>query len=342
MKTIPPSHMASEIAEQPRILRDVMARRPEIAERVRSVLPREITGFALVGRGSSGNAALFGRYLLEMNGPCPATIVPPSMLRLYRTGASYEGFVAIALGQSGQTPEVTTALDILRQAGAKTIAITADPTSPLGVNSDLCLDLRTGPERAVPATKTFTAELAMLLALTDGITHPSTSSGDWRAMIDAVEVVLEDWRSAVEVAARLKEPSYINVLAAGMLLPIALEVALKIEETAQIPSTGRSVAGYRHGPLATARSDRPIIALAGAATAKMEVMRSVAELRARGVPVYLMDTAPEADLNIGSPLSEWFLAIPAAVRGQQLALALALQLELDPDRPPYLEKVTAT
>ncbi|MGZ4210584.1 MAG: SIS domain-containing protein, partial [Actinomycetota bacterium] len=119
------SLMALEMAEQPAVLRRFLARRSELHAQIARVTPRDLRGIALVGRGSSANAALFGRTLLELATSEPAMLVSPSIGRLYHARTDYKDFVAIGLSQSGETPEVVETIRALRAEGAVTIALTS-------------------------------------------------------------------------------------------------------------------------------------------------------------------------------------------------------------------------
>jgi glucosamine--fructose-6-phosphate aminotransferase (isomerizing) len=98
--------MAAEMAEQPAGLRRMQARRDALRACLRDAMPRDLRGVAFVGRGSSANAALFGRTLAELATGRPAFLVSPSVERLYDAHVDYRGYLAVGLSQSGRTPEV--------------------------------------------------------------------------------------------------------------------------------------------------------------------------------------------------------------------------------------------
>lgn len=121
--------MAAEMAEQPDVLAGLIARRRELASRVRGVLPSALAGIVLIARGSSDHAAIYGRYLLELATGRPVALAAPSLL--YDAGVDYRGYLAIGVSQSGRTPEIVTVLERARAAGARTLGITNVPGSPL-------------------------------------------------------------------------------------------------------------------------------------------------------------------------------------------------------------------
>src|SRR6516162_11505776 len=146
--------MAAEMAEQPDALARLLARAPADAQRVAQVLPRPFAGTVFLARGSSDNAAVFGRYLAELCAGRPAGLAAPSLYTRYRADVDWRGYLMIALSQSGATPEIITTCRAARSAGATVIGITNEPGSPLAAAVDLVLATEAGAERAVPATKT--------------------------------------------------------------------------------------------------------------------------------------------------------------------------------------------
>ena len=338
--TLASSLMAAEMAEQPAGLRRLMARRDALRAVVTAALPRHLRGVAFVGRGSSANAALFGRTLAELATGRPALLVSPSAGRLYDVRTDYRGYVAVGLSQSGRTPEVVATLDQLHRSGALTLAVTSDADSPLARAADVLLDLGVGEERAVPTTKAFTAQLAALVVVAEALGGEVLPDRAWVAAVRATESVLAD-RSPVESAAsRLLRAPHLAVVGAGLSLGIAEEVALKLQETALVAAAAHSSASYRHGPYALTGARHPLVAVVGPGPAGAETARLVGDARAAGAPVVVIGAG--GDLSVPDGLPEALAAIPAVVRGQQLALALALAKGLDPDSPPGLSKVTRT
>jgi glucosamine--fructose-6-phosphate aminotransferase (isomerizing) len=331
--------MAADMAEQPAVLARLLSRRRTLIADIREVIPPSLRGVALVGRGSSAHAAGFGRYLLETASGLPATVVPPNLLAAHRSGSPYAGFLALGISQSGESPDVATALAALRRAGARTVALSAHPSSQLVRNADLALDLATGSEQAVPATKTFTASLFLLLLTAEALGPVSWAARELERLPGALLGILADSEPAQRAAAGLDGHDRWACVGSGLLAPIAAEAALKLEEVALVVADHHSSASFRHGPIATAGPRRPVLALA---TGPDDSTLGLADdLRRRGSPVLLAAPGPDADLVLPA-LPGPLLAVAAAVRAQQLALALAECRHLDPDHPPGLTKVTRT
>jgi glutamine---fructose-6-phosphate transaminase (isomerizing) len=339
--THPGAVMAAEMAEQPRVLERLAARADDVARLVRAVVPRPLAGVAIVARGSSDHASVAARYLLEWATGRPVSLVAPSLHTLYEARVDYHGQLALAVSQSGRTPEIVTTLRRLTDAGAAGLAITNDPDSPLAAASGAVVALDAGEERAVPATKTVTAELFAFALLARGLGDPRFADADLASLPDAVESVLSDAEPARRVAATLADAPRLVVTARGLLYGAALEAALKLQETAGIAAQGFSAADLRHGPIAIVDEGFPVLALSAAGPARGDVAELVAMLRERGAHVLTVSADADADLPL-PPVVEPLAPIVAVVAAQQLAHELALARGRDPDAPVGLQKVTAT
>lgn len=342
MRQVPEvSMMAAEMAEQPTALAALIERRTEIEAAVAAVAPRSLAGTVLVARGSSDHAAAGGRYLLEVASGRPTALGSPSIPLRYRAKIDFSGYLVIALSQSGQTPEIAAYLEHARAAGGVGIAITNDAGSPLAEVADLTVDLATGPERAVPATKTVTAEMLALVMVAGALGQDPVDPASLEELPAQVGAVLADQSPAAAVAAQLASAERILTVARGILQGAAFETALKIEEITGKMVASHSVADLLHGPIAIADPDLPVIALDTSGPTHSDVAELVEKLRARGCAVHVAGPDPSAELPLPAA-PEALASILAVVRGQQIAGSLAAILGLDPDRPAGLSKVTVT
>jgi glutamine---fructose-6-phosphate transaminase (isomerizing) len=331
--------MRADMAEQPAVLRRLAERRAEI---VASLAGEEPVGVVLVARGSSDYAAIFARYLLEAATGRPVALAAPSMLTLYGIAPRLDGWLALGISQSGRTPEITTVLERYRDAGARTIALTNDGESPLAAAGDVTIVLGAGEERAVPATKTFTAQLAAVALVAEALGQVPWSSRDWERIPELAEELLADPGPAARAAERLGEAHELVAVGRGYLMCIALEAALKLREASGVRAEGWSAADFRHGPMTVARGDIPVLAVSASGPAAADVEGLAGQLERAGTTVLRLADRPDAALPYPGDLSEPLCAVPAALRAQQLALALALVREIDPDEPPGLRKITPT
>ena len=201
-----------------------------------------------MARGSSDNAALYGRYILEMASRRPAGLSAPSIHTLYRSPVEMDGYLAVAISQSGRTSEIRTVLRRLREQGARTVAIVNSAGSPLDEEAEATVHLDAGPEVAVPATKTFTATLLALSLIAAAVGDVGWSDAEVAALPGQVARLLADPLPSDRLAAAIGESDRVLVTGRGLLLVAALETALKIRETAGILAEGISSADLRHGP----------------------------------------------------------------------------------------------
>jgi glucosamine--fructose-6-phosphate aminotransferase (isomerizing) len=334
--------MAREMSEQPARLRNLIGRYCEIAERVRAVAPARLNGITIVARGSSDNAAVYGRYLLEAATGKPISLAAPSLHTLYGVDVDYSGQLVIAVSQSGATPEIVRTLEVLQGAGGSGLAITNDPHSALAEAAGQTIALEMGLERAVPATKTVTGQLTAFAIIASALGRVPFTRDDLIAVPEWVRSVLDDPAPAALAAAELVGASQLIVVARGYLFAAALETALKIKETCSLLADGYSAADLRHGPIAAVTRGLPVIALCAPGPAESDVASLVEEMRARQASVLVVGTGERADVSLPTGVPEPLVPIVAVVRGQQLAYELARALGYDPDTPAGLTKVTAT
>jgi glutamine---fructose-6-phosphate transaminase (isomerizing) len=336
--------MTAEMGEQPDRLRNLLARFDDIAERVRSVTNARapLNGITIVARGSSDHAAVYGRYLLEAATGKPISLAAPSLHTLYGIAADYRGQLVIAVSQSGATPEIVRTLEALQDAGGSGLAITNEPDSPLAHAAAEVIELDMGEERAVPATKTVSGQFTAFAIIAAALGRPPFTKDELDAVPEAVQAVLDDRGEVNAAAGSLVTASQLIVVARGYLYAAALETALKIKETCSLLADGYSAADLRHGPIAAVTAGLPVVALCTAGPAEADVLSLVDELRAREAEVLVVGTGVLADISLPAGTPEALAPILAVVRGQQLALDLAVALGRDPDRPAGLTKVTST
>ncbi len=334
--------MASEMAAQPAALRQLIGRADAIAARVRAIAPEPLNGTTIVARGSSDHAAVYGRYLLEAATGKPVSLAAPSLHTLYEIEVDYRGQLVIAVSQSGATPEIVRTLDALQQAGGRGLAITNDSTSALAQTADEAIDLEMGEERAVPATKTVTGQLAAFAIIASALGRVPFARGELEAVPGWMQGVLDDPGPVAGAADALVGASQLIVVARGYLFAAALETALKIKETCAILADGYSAADLRHGPIAAVTRGLPVVALCTTGRAFSDVVSLVDVLRRREASVLVFGTGEGAEVSLPGEVPEALAPFVAVVRGQQLAHDLALRLGLNPDSPEGLTKVTPT
>jgi glucosamine--fructose-6-phosphate aminotransferase (isomerizing) len=336
------ARMAAEMREQPARLGELIGRFDTVTEQLQHLAPDPLAGITIVARGSSDNAAVYGRYLLEAATGKPVSLAAPSLHTLYDVEVDYSGQLAIAVSQSGATPEIVRTLQALQDAGARGLAITNDAESALALAADRSLALELGAERAVPATKTVTGQLVALALVASALGRAPFTRAELDAIPRAVQEVLDDPEPAAAAARDLADAGQLVVVARGYLYAAALETALKIKETCSLFADGYSAADLRHGPIAAVTRGLPVVAMCAPGPALADVESLVNELRGRGANVLVVGSLAGADVPLPGGVPEPLAPIVAVVRGQQLAYELALALGFDPDSPEGLTKVTQT
>lgn len=343
----PGARLRHEIGEQPRVLRALAGRRGEVADLAGRLRPDPLRGVVLLARGSSDHAAVYGRYVLELVAGVPVALAAPSLQTRYGATPALDGFLAVAVSQSGRTPEIVRAAECLRDGGATVLAITNTAGSALADAVDAALVLDTGPEEAIPATKTFTAQLAAFALLAEAL-GPAPWADGWAGALDAVDVVVADAAPAAEFALALLEADRVVSVGRGLLYAAALEAALKLAET-----TGQAVHAYSpadllHGPIAAVGAGTLVLCFGADGPVVADLREAAAAAGERGAAIAAVvdraDLVPEAARWLAVPAGapEGLAALPQVIRAQQLAERAAVAAGIDPDRPFGLSKVTDT
>jgi glucosamine--fructose-6-phosphate aminotransferase (isomerizing) len=339
--------MATEVAEQPEALaRTIEALRPLRSEIAEAAAGRRSVLF--VGRGSSHNATVYGRYLLEVHAGVRAGSAAPSVATHYGSELDLSDTVVVAVSQSGETDEIVEAEAWAIRCGARTIAVTNQPGSRLANAADVVLATRAGTERAVPATKSYTAQLAAMAVLAGALSpDPTALDADLDRVPGEVERLITE-RDGIDAAVEaLALPGEEIVTGRGLVAGTAYEIALKIEETCLRPVRGLSYADLRHGPIAVVDPDLDAVLIAPTDGPMLAGMQELAlDLRERGVRAIIGIGGDEAfaaacDVAVAGPrLPELVAPLGLVVPGQLIVESLALRLGLDPDAPRGLSKVT--
>lgn len=335
--------MDAEMRDQPRVLAALADRFTAIGNQVAALCGSDgPAGVAFLARGSSDHAALLGRYAVELQTGLPTCLVAPSLATAYgREPTGFRGWLLIALSQSGRTPEI---VDLTRRyvaAGAKVVAVTNDPDSALANTAHYTVALEAGPERAVPATKTVTAQMLAVLAVASGLGPGGITPRDAAELPTAAADLLADTEAVDHAAELLTTVDRLAVVGRSACYPAALETALKLQETTGLLAHGFSTADFRHGPIAVTGPGTPALLLAGSGPADTDTLELREPLAARYAPIILAGTATEAPITWPA-LGHLGECLLATVRGQQLALALSRALGIDADHPTGLAKVTLT
>ena len=341
------SLMFTEIEQQPAALRAtidaLLPRRDEVAR-----LAAGTRTVLFIARGTSDNAAVYGSYLIQAHAGRLTSLAAPSIATTYKARVDLSGVLAVALSQSGRTEEIVETLDWARACGAATMAITnGGADSPLAQAAELAFVTEAGTERAVPATKTFTTQLAALAVLGLGLGAP-LSAAELRAVPDAIAGLLERRQDLEPIVEALAKVPGVVVSGRGMAYAAALELAIKLKEACYLHAMGLSYADLLHGPIAVVDAETPAIVVAADSgptlPGSVDLARRVTGAGASAFGIGGgQDLAAACTAALAGPsLPEWLAPIGLIVPGQLLTEALARRLGINPDSPRGLSKVTQT
>jgi len=365
------SRMRTEIAEQPAALRrtldSLLSQVPDIAG-----LARDARQVLFIARGSSDNAAVYGHYLTEVHTGRLATLASPSIATTYKKRLDLTGVLAVAISQSGRTAEIVETLDWAGDCGARMIAITNAADSPLAAVAELALITMAGDELAVPATKTYTTQLAALAVVGLGLAAadptgptvgaavsptggrpggPGIDAAELRRAPDEVDRLITATESSDALPAmvdELAEVTGVVVSGRGLAFGTALELSLKLNEACYLRAMGLSYADLLHGPIAVVDQSTPaILAAADSGPTLPGTIALARRVTGAGARAYGVGGGPELAAACrhalpGPALAEWVAPLALVVPGQLLVEALARKLGIDPDLPRGLRKVTQT
>lgn len=337
------THMRREVNEIPEVVsRFLDQSRPvldDAAARLRDLDPSVVV---TVARGSSDHASAYLKYAIELTLGLPVASVGPSIASIYGKDLKLTRAVALAISQSGKSPDIVGMAQSARRSGAATIAITNTPGSPLAEASDFTIDLHAGVEKSVAATKTFVTSVVAGLALLARWSGDSALDGAVQALPESLaKAVACDWSDFLPA---LDGHSALYVLGRGPGFAIANEAALKFKETCGIQGESYSAAEVMHGPVSIVTPGYPVLALAARDAAEGSVAEMAHKLAGQGASAFLTSDLPGGAKRLpfaatGHPITDP-LALIVSFYG--FVEGLARHRGLNPDEPRLLRKVTET
>jgi len=342
--------MLEEIREQPAAFSRVLDLEWDTAREIaREVQRRDVRFAVIAARGSSDNAATFGKYLLEIENGLPVSLASPSVLGLYGARMRLEHGLVIGISQSGQAPDVTEVLARSKDMGALTVAITNTEGSVMAETADYVLLCRAGEERSVAATKTYTNSLGALYLLSAAL------GGRTANLLDLVRSLPDRMQRVIQmenlIRGRVERYRYMDecvVISRGLNFATAYEVALKLTETCYIVAEPYSSSDFMHGPIAMVEESFPCLLFAPDGVCLPGMVELAQQLRERRAEVIAFgesaDVLDLATTRFPMPDQVPELLSPAVyvIAGQLFACWLSLTRGLNPDAPRGLRKVTRT
>jgi len=350
------SKMLQETRQQPEALsstlEDGAIRLRELRSHLEAHRPRLVI---LVARGTSDNAAQFGRYLIEITTHIPVSLAAPSVLTLYASPLDLREVLVVGISQSGESTDTNAVLADARARGATTLGITNEPASTMAEISEYTLLARAGKEESVAATKTYTCQLLALYLLAHAL-GGEVSLDALRQLPQWTADVLEIEERVGEIAERYMYMTRAVTVGRGLNYSNALEFGLKLMETCYVVTERFSSADLMHGPIALVERAFPVFLFAPAGVTWQSiasVMDMLQEVKAETLVITDESNAdacskPARLIRLPNPLGnatakpDLYTPIPYIVPAQLFAAQLAEVKGLNPDRPRMLQKITRT
>lgn len=346
---MPTSQLLREIEEQPAALAALLAERADdvrdAAARIRAFDPEWVV---IAARGTSDNAARYAQYLLGAHNRLGVALAIPSLYTLYGSPPRHARTLTIGISQSGQSPDVIAVVEEARRQDGLTLAITSDLGSPLAAAAAITLQLSSGTERAIAATKTYTNELLLIAMLSAALDGDGRHAEELARVPEAVGAARAACAGLDELALRFTGASRFVVLGRGFNYCTAFEIALKMKETSYVLAEPYSPADLLHGPIAMIEYGFPVVLIAPSGVATTGMERLIELLRARAARTIMVSDRDDllaratAAIRLPGGVPEWLSPIVSIVPGQLWARSLAIAKGIDPDRPRGLAKVTRT
>lgn len=341
------SQMLREIAQQPAVLEKIIKGESGKLRKLGAFLrDREIDLIVLAARGSSDNAAVFGRYLLEVACGIPVSLSAPSVYTLYKAKLDLKRALVVGVSQSGEGTDVNAVLEQARKYGAFTLGITNVARSAITEVSDEVLLIHAGAEKSVAATKTYTGQLMHFYMLANSLARGK------RIELERIPAYAESALGlGPEIKAMAERYVFMEncvVVGRGFNYGNAFELALKLMETCYVVAERFSSADFQHGPLAVVEKRFPVILFGPNGVSKrtdIELLKRLRDLNADSLAI-TNDAAVAREssrsLRLPAEISEVLSPIPFMIPGQLFAAYLSAAKGLDPDAPRSLTKITRT
>ena len=337
------THMRREVAEIPDVVANFLDQSASVVSAAAAALrEKNPVMVATVARGSSDHASTYLKYAIELTLGLPVASIGPSIASIYGKDLKLDRCAAIAISQSGKSPDIVGMAQSARRSGATSIAITNTATSPLAEASDFTIDLHAGVEQSVAATKTFATSVVAGLSLIAQWSGDTDLIAAIASLPDSLaKAVACDWS---EMIGALDGHNALYVLGRGPGWAIANEAALKFKETCGIQGESYSSAEVMHGPVSIVTPGYPVLALAARDAAEPSVADMAHKLAGQGALAFLTSDRPGPAHKLpfaatGHPITD---PLSLIVSFYGFVEALARHRGLNPDEPPMLKKVTET
>ena len=314
----------------------------------KAILSRHIDHVVIAARGTSDNASIYAKCILGAINGLIVSLATPSLYTIYQRPPQFGNALLLAISQSGKSLDIVAVAAEARRQGVLTAVITNSPGSDVAKESDFIVDLNTGEEKSVAATKTYTAELASIVLLSAVMAPDKMLLDELRAIPEAVAATLSMNEEITYVAPRYRYMKRCVVIGRGYNYATACEMALKMNELTYSVVQPYSSADFLHGPIALIENGFPVIVIAPSGKMESVMETFVQELNKKMAEVIaISDVASVLQrskilLPLPHSVPEWLSPLTTIIPGQLLSLHLAHERGFDVDSPRSLKKVTET
>ena len=339
-----------EIYSQPNVLENILSSQWGAVKAVASAIrARGVKYIFLAARGTSDHAGLYAKYLFGAYNRLPIALAAPSLFSIYEQPPVLTDSLVMGISQSGQSPDIISVVAEGREQGVPTLAITNNPLSPLAKTAEFVLDIHAGEEKAVAATKTYTAQLMLIAMLSIALGNDQSRLEDLHQVPSLVGKALELDETIERIAERYRYMQHCVVLGRGFNYATAFEWSLKLKELAYIVAEPYSSADFQHGPVALVESGFPVFAVIpdGKVFDGMYQMLRQLVHEQKGELLAISNreevlSLSHTPLRIAENLPEWLSPIVSIIPAQLFSLRLTLAKGYDTEQPRGLNKVTKT
>ena len=338
-----------EILEQPTIFQRLLSgQRERIRDIADEIRQREVCFAFLAARGSSDNAARYANYLWGACNRLPVALATPSLFTYYGHPPRLDKALVVGVSQSGRSPDILAVIAEGRRQGCPTMAVTNAPKSPLARASDFVIDIQAGAERAVAATKTYTAELLAMAMLSVEMAGDDTRRADLSRLPDLSSEVLGLDAQIARLAERYRFMERCIVIGRGFNYATAFEWSLKLKELTYVVAEPYSSADFLHGPIAMVEGGFPVLVVAPGGQIFDSLLELLRTLRRKNAELVVISDQPAAlelaqsPVALPSGIPEWISPLPAILPAQLFCYHLARARGVDVEAPRGIRKVTET
>lgn len=342
--------MQREILQQPEIIANLISSQLANTHEIARDIKGKFSAVLIAARGSSDNAARYAQYLLGIQNRLQVSLATPSIFSIYSSPPLIKDTLVIGISQSGMSPDIVSVLTEANQQGCPTLAITNDINSPLANAADYTLPISAGQEKAIAATKTYTATLSALALLSCALDDRGKSQKltELQAIPDFISNTITRSSALLDRVERYRYMEQCAIISRGYNYATCYEIALKIKELTQVVAEPYSSADFLHGPIATVKPAFPVLLILpkGRIFENLaELLRKLKELSAETIIITNdkeIDHLANLCFEVPPEIPEWLTPIVCVIPGQLFAMRLAIEKGLNPDKPIGLSKVTET